>query len=238
MKSNNIIECFGGITKEEPLSCLESELTLQGTCVFEATMPYFGYYNEVKSDTQPHMVYFVLEERHTLEHLARVTSKVQKKVNFPIDAMAGSININNQTFYIIQFLNLRKFSHIEIIQQYYVDEGLSLKGKLQNFKPEMGLIKLNCFFKLDEIDAGLYLDYELENIGYFEIDSNIEWEQFKKITKEVKRTTELFFFDASRAYVYKGKQIIDMVQIYQENLTRQALETIKERYFKLINFSK
>ena len=236
MKSNHIIERYGGITKEEPLSCLENELTLEGTCVFEATSPYFGYYNEVKSGTQPHMIFFILDEQFTHEHLVRVTSKVQKKVDFHIDAVTGSINILNQTCYVIQFLNLTEYSHIEMVQQRYIDEGLVFKGKPQNFTTQMGLIKLKSFFKLNEIGDGLYLDHKLENIGYFIIDNNIEWEQFKQITKEVKQNTKLLFFDASRAYFYEGEQIIDMVQIYRENLTRENLETIKDRYLKLINY--
>lgn len=123
MNSNNIIERYGGIIKKEPLSCIENELILKETCVVEAVSPYFGYYYEVKSNKQLHMVYFVLDGYYTLEHLTRATSTIQKKVNFPIDAATGFISILNQTCYVIRFLNLRNYSHIKMIQQYYMDEG-------------------------------------------------------------------------------------------------------------------
>lgn len=237
MKPNNTIERYGGIIKKEPLSCIENELILKETCVVEAVSPYFGYYYEVKSSMQPHMVYFVLNGYYTLEHLTRATSKIQKKVNFPIDAATGFISLLNQTCYVIRFLNLRNYNHIKMIQQYYMDEGLLFKKKKLKLENQMALIKLRRFFKLKNIGNGLYMDQNQESTGYFVIDSNIEWEQFKQLTQEVKRNTKLLFFDAARAYIYEERQITDMVRIYRENLTHETLETIKERYLKVMSFS-
>ena len=183
------------------------------------------------------MVYFVLDGYYTLEHLTRATSTIQKKVNFPIDAATGFISILNQTCYVIRFLNLRNYSHIKMIQQYYMDEGLLFKKKKLKLENQMGLIKLRRFFKLKKIGNGLYMDQDQESIGYFVIDRNIEWEQFKQLTQEVKRNTKLLFFDAAQAYIYEERQITDMVRIYRENLTHETLETIKERYLKVMSFS-
>ena len=47
MSGQNVIEYFGGITKEEPLSCVENDLLLKNTCVLEAVSPFFGYYSPV-----------------------------------------------------------------------------------------------------------------------------------------------------------------------------------------------
>jgi hypothetical protein len=234
METNRLIERYGGVIKEEPLSCVDNDLILKNTCVIEAVSPYFGYYNEVKSNTQPKMVYFILDGYFSLEVLTRATAKVQQKVKFPIDAVTGTITIHNQTCYVIRFLNLDNYSHIKMIQQYYVDEGLSFKKKSIAFTDEMGIIKLRCFFSLDPLGDGMYLDSVKTNIAYFEIPHNIGWEDFKKLTTEVKYDTELLYFDASRAYIYEHCNIIDMVKIYRENLSPDRLLAIRNRYLKLL----
>lgn len=234
METNRLIERYGGVIKEEPLSCVDNDLILKNTCVIEAVSPYFGYYNEVKSNTQPKMVYFILDGYFSLEVLTRATAKVQKKVHFPIDAVTGTITIHNQTCYVIRFLNLDNYSHIKMIQQYYVDEGLSFKKKPVAFTNEMGIIKLRCFFSLDPLGEGMYLDSVKTNIAYFEIPYNISWEDFKKLTTEVKYDTELLYFDASRAYIYEHCNIIDMVKVYRENLSPDRLLAIRNRYLKLL----
>lgn len=235
MEASRLIERYGGVIKEEPLSCISNDLILKNTCVIEAVSPYFGYYNEVKSNSQPQMVYFILDGYFSLEVLTRATVKIQQKLNFPIDAVTGTITIHNQTCYVIRFLNLNNYSHIKMIQQYYVDEGLSFKKKSMSFSEEMGIIKLRCFFNLRPMGEGIYLDEVKTNIGYFEIPQNIQWEDFKKLTTEVKFDTDLLYFDASRAYIYDHCcSIIDMVKIYRENLSPDRLTAIRDRYLKLI----
>lgn len=234
MDAIRLTERYGGVIKEEPLSCISNDLILKNTCVIEAVSPYFGYYNEVKSNSQPKMVYFILDGYFSLEVLTRATIKVQQKVKFPIDAVTGTITMNNQTCYVIRFLNLDNYSHIQMIQQYYIDEGLSFKKKTMSFSEQMGLIKLRCFFNLKPMGEGIYLDEEKTNIGYFEIPHNIPWEDFKKLTTEVKFDTDLLYFDASRAYLFERCSIIDLVKIYRENLSPDRLMAIRDRYLKLI----
>ncbi len=44
MENTTIIERYGGVLKEEPLTCVENDLILKNTCVVEAVSPYFGFY--------------------------------------------------------------------------------------------------------------------------------------------------------------------------------------------------
>ena len=234
MENTTIIERYGGVLKEEPLTCVENDLILKNTCVVEAVSPYFGFYNEVRSNTQPKMVYFILDHYFSLEDLVRATTNVQKKVSFTIDAVTGSITIHNQTCYVIRILNIDNYNHIKMLQQFYIDEGLQFKKKHKNFKEEMGIIKLRFFFTLNPIDEATYVDHNDSNIGYFKIPHKINWDDFKNTTTEVKADTDLLFFDASRAYMYEQKSITDMIKVYRENLTVENLKCIRDRYLKLI----
>jgi hypothetical protein len=237
MEAPNIIERYGGVVKEEPLSCIQNDLILKNTCVIEAVSPYFGYYNELKTSTKPQMVYFILDGYFSLEFLMRATVKIQQKVSFPIDAVTGSITMHNQTCNIIRFLNLKNYSHITMLQQMYIEEGLKFKKISKSFENEMGMIKLRRFFSLIPIGDGMFLEHCQPNIGFFVIPRNIVWEDFKKITTEVKYDTDLLYFDAARAFMYENRNITDMVRIYRENLTEEKLATIKNRYFKIIDSS-
>jgi hypothetical protein len=234
MEIQNTIERYGGVIKEEPLSCIENDLIIKNTCVIEAVSPYFGYYSEVKSNTKPHMVYFVLDNYFSLETLIRATIAVQKKLKFPINAVTGSITMVNQTCYVIRLLNLNNYSNIAMVQQQYLEEGIELKKKTKSFQNQMGMIKLRRFFNLSQLGDGLYLEQNQPNMGYFKIPKYINWEDFKKLTIEVKYDTDLLYFDAARAYIYENCDIVDLVRVYRENLTEDRLIAIRDRYLKLL----
>jgi hypothetical protein len=234
MKNQDIIHRYGGVVKEEPLSCVENDILIKNTCVLEAVSPYFGYYNEVKQSTRPQMLYFVLDGYFPLETLIRTTSSVQKQVNFPIDAVTGSINMFGQTCYVIRLLNIQNYSQIAILQEMYMKHGVSFKKKTKSFTNEMALIKLRRFFSFSSTENGLYFEYEQPNFGYFEIPKQIPWEKFKALTKEVKFDTNLLYFDAATAYFYINNSITDLVRVYRENLTSDKLIAIRDRYIKLV----
>jgi hypothetical protein len=234
MEKHQIIERYGGVHKEEPLSCIDNDLIYKGNCVLEAVSPYFGYYNEASQGTRPHMLYFVLADYFSLEKLMRATVKIQKKVKFPIDAVSGTISMFNQTCYVIRILNLQNYSHISMLQEFYEEEGLMFKKRAKPFQNVMGVIKLRRFFSLIPLSEGIYLESDHPNIGFFEIPKHIPWEEFKTLTTEVKYDTDLLYFDAATAYTYEHCKITDMVRIYREHLTKEKLEAIRNRYLKLI----
>jgi hypothetical protein len=234
MSTENFIERYGGITKEEPLSCVDNEILLKNTCVLEAVSPFFGYYTQVQYSTKPQMLYLVTDEFLSLETLMRTTNKIQKLVKFPIDAVTGSITLFNQTCHIIRFLNIPKYDQIATLQKLYLEHGLVYKKKVKSFQDQMAMIKLRRFFNLIPFDNGLYLEHGQPNFGYFKIPDYIDWENFKSLTTEVKYDTDLLYFDAATAYIYENRSITDLVRIYRENLTIDKLKAIRDKYFKLI----
>lgn len=235
MDNQASIERYGGIIKEEPLSCVDNDIILKNTCVFEADSPYFGYYNEVPHTSKPHMTYFILDKYFSLEFLMRATSNVQKKVKFKIDCVTGSITMFNQTCYVIRFLGIENYSHIALLQEKYLEEGITFKKKSRTFQHEMAMIKLRRFFSFIPAGEGMFLESNQPNFGYFALPEYINWENFKKLTTEVKYDTGLLYFDAASAYVFQNNGIMDMVRIYRENLTKENLKAIKDRYLKLLD---
>lgn len=234
MKNHPILERYGGVIKEEPLSCVENDWLLKNTCVLEADAPYFGYYNEVQHNSKPKMIYFVLDDYVPLEKIIRTTIKIQNEVKFPIDAITGTITLFNQTCHVIRILNLQNFSNIALLQEKYLEEGLVFKKKTKPFQHQMAMIKLKRFFSFIALGDGVYLENKQPNFGYFEVPKHIPWEDFKKLTTEVKYETDLLYFDAATAYYYGPCSITDMVRIYRGDLTEEKLQAIRQRYLKLI----
>ncbi len=234
MKTSDIIERYGGVLKEEPLSCITNDILMKNTCVLEAVSPYFGYYDETPRTNRPKMLYLILAEYFPLEKLIRATVKVQEKVKFPIDAVTGTVTLFNQTCYVIRLINLQNYSQIHMVQELYDKEGVQFKSPGKKFENEMAMIKMRCFFCLHPYNDEIYIDQDKPNIGFFKLPYYIPWDDFRKITSEVKFDTKLIYFDAATAYFYHNKAVDDLVRIYRENLDEEKLRMIKDRYLKVL----
>lgn len=227
-------EKYGGLTKEEPLTCVNNEILLKNTCVLESVSPYFGYYNEVPQANKPHFIYLLIEGNIFLEQLVRANQTIQGEINFTLDSVPGSISFKTQTSQAIRIFNLKNYSQIAKLQELYIEKGITLRAKSRSITNEMALIKLRRFFKLVEVSVGLYTEYNQPNLGYFEISKSIPWEEFKLLTAKVKYNTSLLYFDAAQAFIFNDGRIVELVRIYRENLTPDKLTSIREQYLKLL----
>ncbi|MEE4176762.1 MAG: hypothetical protein V2I46_04560 [Bacteroides sp.] len=235
MENNRIIERFGGVTKEEPLTTLDKDLVLTGTQVMESPRPFFYYYNDRPEMDMDAYLYFVLDGYHGFETILRATAKVQKKVNCPFDAAAGSTSMNTRTCQVIRIKQLKKYCQVPHIQKLYQDEGIRFKKQFASFKEQPVMICLQKFMYLIPYDSGIYLDTTQANVGYFRVPDFIPWEDFRGLTAKAKYDTDLLFFDAATAYLYENKQIVNLIRIYKEGMSPEKINPIRERYLKLIS---
>ena len=234
MKIEKTKERFGGLTKEEPLACIDDNILMPDTCVLESVGPFSGYYCDMVSGQKPQYLYLILEEPCTFETITRATLKVWELFGHPIDVVTGRITLLSQTVQMLRVRDLSKYNDILSIQQHYRDLGIQFKRKTKKFTDESGIIQLEKFFYLGPLGSDLYVDQSQPHHGYFLIPHMIEWKAFKELTKTVKYEKNLLFFDAATAYFYEGQKIKDMVRIYRENLTVDILKAIRDRYLKLI----
>lgn len=234
MENHAIIERFGGITKEEPLSNVKGELLATNTCLLESAAPFFSYYSEVPDAEKPSYLYLVLEGYYSFEWILRATLNIRKKFPEPFDGAGGSITMLNNVWQVIRIRELRQYSVLSTLQNHYRDEGIEFKTQVRGFSKEMGVIRLRKFFYLHPLGGGLYLDTIRENVGYFEIPHYINWEQFKRVTDEAKFETSLLYFDAGKAYILENGAITHMVRVFRENLTIERLRGIQARYLRLL----
>lgn len=234
MEKSAIIERFGGLIKEEPLTCLNDESLMPNACVLEAVAPFKGYYAEVTESVKPSYFYLMLEGQYSIEHITRATLNIRKSFKHEFDAVAGYISFFDHYHRAIRLRNLEDFSHIGLLQKLYKSEGIIFHKKVKMFKDEKALISISKLFWLEPVGELMFMDSSQAHHGYFILPRYVSWVEFKKLSKEAKYDTSILFFDAATAFIYENGGITDLVRVYKENLTIENLSAIRNRYLDLL----
>jgi hypothetical protein len=231
---NQIIERFGGLLKEEPLSCVEKEFRITNTCLLESISPFAGYYPH-KGGTQPHYLYVMLDGKPTYWKVALAVESIKKQVDYPFDGVFTEINLpGDRSCFAIRVRDLEEYNQIYDLQKRFQHEGLELKKGTYRVDAESALIRLEKFYYMEPWGEGMFLGRQQLHHGYFIIPNTMEWPEFKELTKQVTMDTSLLYFDAALGYFYEDKKIINIVRIYREQLTRDRLKAIKDKYLSLL----
>ncbi len=227
-------ETYCEIIKEEPLSTLEPDWTIPDTCVLEAVSPYFGYYNDAPMANPDPYIYFVLNQHYLPGEIFRITNRIKARTHDTFDAAIGSIFHMNQTFPVIRIKNISHYDRAVDIQHNFQEEGILFKSRQRKIYEQMVITRLSKFIFLEPHGDGLYLDVEDRTKGYFVLPACYEWSDFKALTVEAKYDTCILHFDAAQALIIQNNDIQEMVRVYKEKITPEALRAIRDRYHQLI----
>jgi hypothetical protein len=233
MPTHRIIERYAELIKEEPLSTLEKDMTISDTCVLESTSPFFGYYQDAPVSEPDPYIYCMLKHPFSMGEIARITARINSTRINPLDVAVGNLDMRTKSCPVIRIKNIHQY-RIKEIQDIYQAEGIQFEKRQRPVKNEMIVIRLNKFLQLSELGDGLYMDALDDTKAYFELPGYIDWESFKKLTEEVKYETRILNFDAARATIFKGNQIIELVRVYKKHINAEQLKVIRDRYMKLI----
>ncbi len=234
METGTVYEKFGGLLKEETLTCIDNSLLMPNTCVLESVNPFSGYYNEVTGAEKPLYLYLVLEGSCSFEKTLRAAANIKKNFGFPFDAASGSVTLFGIHHPVIRIRNLQEFGHIALLQQAFLDEGMQFIRKTRKVEQVEAQIHLTKFFYLEPIGEMMFIDKSQAHHGYFIIPRYVGWDDFRDLTREVKFDAGLQIFDAATACYFENHTIFEMVRIYRENLNAEMLAAIRQRYLKLM----
>ncbi|GAB1417783.1 hypothetical protein MASR2M12_05480 [Bacteroidales bacterium] len=224
------IERFGGLIKEEPLTCIENQLLIPDTCVLEAVSPFLGYYHD-EAMSKPLYLYLMLDDCNTYWPVTQAIAAAKAKLGFSFDAVFGEISFpDNARSFTIRVRDLQQYDQISELQKVLKVKGLKFRRKTRSLVGVKGLIRLEKFFYLDRTPAGFYIDKQQDHHGYFEVPDILPWENFARLTQEVKYEVNLLYFDAAQAYFMENGTIRHFVRIYREGLTEQKIAETAQRY--------
>ncbi len=235
MSTNNIIERYGNLIKEESLVTMEDKI-LPNTFVLEAPEPFpgfYSYYSDAPSDSKPLYVYLVLNKQYTIEETTRATQNIKDYFKTNFSAAAGHIDIYNEQFEILRIRHLDSYDQIMDLQACYKDEGIEFKKKPKSIQGK-GIIRLRKFFTLEELGDDMFFDVDEKDHGYFTIPRKLKWKEFEEITKKVKNNWDFSNFDAAVGHFHKNFCICDMIRIYNPKIDREYLEAAKKKYLERI----
>ena len=222
------IHRFGSILKQENIWCLD-KVGLPDTCVLESLSPFPGYYGDDIKDAKPRFVYFVLKSHHSLEEITRSAMKIRKILDFNFDVALAQITMNGQTCHAVRISNVEEYSKIRLVQEQFKDHGIVFHKRSRKIEDEPGLIKIKKFFDLEYYpEAQVYLNLEVPSLGYFALESKLEWEEFRAVIKALRNNWSGPKFDAALGFFYQENAIVDVVRIYAETNQLEFMTCIKQ----------
>jgi hypothetical protein len=232
MAENKIIETFGSITKVEQLHTIDSNI-LDNTFVLETFEPFPGYHGEnLPSESIPHHIFLVTKKEYLQENVLRISKKIRQYFKHSFGACQGELHIFNSKLSCIRIEDLPSFDLIAELQSCYQSEGIEFMRK-RTFN-NTGLIKVNKYFELRELEDGVYKDLIDMRMFYLEIPNLLTWKLFEQITFSIKNNIDNRNFDAALGLLYR-KDLIDVVRIFERECSLEKLALIRKKYLDEIH---
>ena len=230
MSQKILLETLGTIEKKEMLGPVGyNELVL------EAFHPLPGYHGTTVPDQGvPKSLLAITRSRYTEEKVIRVTQKIKADHNFKFDGTPGMVTLYNMLNPCIRFKELTSYKDLPPILKAYEEEGIEFMSN-RNIEPFTGIIKVKKYFLIEAISDNAFKDAENPDMYYFRIPAQLRFNQFEKITVDIKRNMENPNFDAALGTIYRKEGIIDLIRVYDDKCNLERLDMIRSKYIQAIN---
>lgn len=221
-------ELIGKIIIQENIDTVD-ENKLPKTFVINVPDPYKNYYGRFTDVEKPNSIIFVTKTPNSFEKILRVTNEINKKYNLQLHGAKCEITINSRKLDGVRVKGINKYPEIAQVQQYYFDEGYDF-AKSEKFHNVDALIRINRFFNIEELEKGIYHSKDEGNTYYIETPKYMTWEDFRKITFEVKNNIVDRNYDIAKGILYENDGITEILRIVKPKATVEILKTIQQKY--------
>ncbi|MCF6171048.1 MAG: hypothetical protein L3J66_08750 [Bacteroidales bacterium] len=230
--SQNIIQTVGTITKKETLTSVENEMYCN-SLVLESRQPFPGYHGSTVPDSlEPESLFAITTGKFNDEFIIRAVRDIKKGLDYNFSATPGTIQFQNGLAEVIRFKYLPYAKVGEVINK-FTAKGLAFK-KGRKIQPYASIIKIRKFFQVENIAPRLYRDIVDEKTFYLQIPLLLDWDEFERMTLDIKYNIDNPNFDAALTSVYYEKGIMDLVRIYDAETNQEKLNFILEKYLEAI----
>lgn len=223
-------ELIGKIIIQEKIDTID-ENKLPNTFVINVPDPYKNYYGRFTEIVKPVSIIFVTKTPNSFEKILRVTKKINEKYHLKLDGAKCEITMNSRKLEGVRVKGINRFHEIGQIQQYYKDEGYDF-AKSEKFKSTEALIRINRFFNVDEVEQGIYHSHNEDEVYYIEAPRYMSWEEFKKLTQEIKHNIADANYDIAKGIFYVNHGITEILRVVKPKATMELLKTIKKKYIE------
>ncbi len=227
-----MLETFGSIIKEEEIVTIEKGI-VNNTFVLENLGAFPGYYGTdfVLQQDQPNTIFLVTVREYSAEDVFRMTHEIKKATGIRFDGSTALITINNKNYNAIRVKLYGSFDDIADLQKYYIDRGVVF-ARTKKIKG-LAVINIKKIFRIEQVSDVVFKD-ETKDLYYLKIDRLIDWDDFRKITTQVRHNVSLSAFDAALAVIY-ASEVLDLVRIYSKTITTTELNVLQQKYQEIID---
>jgi hypothetical protein len=230
MSQKTILETIGTIENKEMLGPAGFK-----ELVLEAFNPFPGFFGTtVRHQDKPNWLYAITRSKYTEEKVIRVIQKIKSEHDFKFDATPGMVTLYEMLNPCIRFKDLVNYEEVPAILKTFEDEGIEFMSN-RNVEPFTGVLRVKKYFLLEVVSDFLFKDLEDPNIHYFSIPVQLRFNQFEKITVDIKQKLENPRFDAALGTMYRRSGMLDVIRIYDDKSTPERLDLIRKKYLEAIN---
>ncbi len=202
--------------------------------VLEAFEPFPGYHGTtVPEKDTPRSLFAITRSKYTEEKLIRATQKIKSEMDLKFDGTPGLVTLFNMLNPCIRFKDVARYDEVPGILKAYENEGIEFMSN-RKIEPFAGIIKVKKYFLIEVVSENLFHDVEETNMYYFPIPVQLRFNQFEKITLDLKRNLDDANFDAALGTIYRKTGLVDLIRIYDEKCTPERLEVIRNKYYLAI----
>jgi hypothetical protein len=230
MSQRILLETIGTIEKKEMLGPVGYK-----ELVLEAFQPFPGYHGTTVPDSdKPNSLFAITRSKYTEEKIIRVIQKIKSEHSFTFDGSPGMVTLYNMLNPCIRFKGLKSYEEVPAILKAFEDEGIEFMSN-RKIEPFTGIIKVKKYFLVEVISDILFKDAEDPNMHYFSIPIQLRFNQFEKITIDLKHNLDDPKFDAALGTIFRKTGVIDVIRIYDDKCTPEKLNLIRTKYLQAIN---
>ncbi len=230
---DSIIQSVGTIVKKEKLASVERETNCKAL-ILEVLQPYPGYHGTTIPDKlDPESLFVVTKKSYSDEKIIRSIQKVKKIGKVSFDAVPGTINLKNSLVNVIRFKYL-PYGLVSEVIEYFIDTGIEFEKAKKVSLYESNII-IRKFFRLNKLSEGVFEDMDVNEFFYLRLPVLVSWDDFEKITINIKYNIGDINFDAAQTSVYDASGLVDFVRIYDKTKDLNKLISIRDSYLNAIS---
>ena len=234
MEYNKKMEVFSNLVKQEKLTILEQKI-VPGSLVFESKDPFPGYYSDAPDTTPPIYLYLALDKPYRLEEVLRAIQAIQPQFEEHFDAGKGIATIVHEDFPVIRLRHFGNYDIVEPLQEAFRKAGIRYMKRTKKQGEYDALIRIVKMLYLKQVEPNIFIDLKEDYHGYILIPKFLSWNQFMKITQQVKYNWFGSKFDAAYGSFFYNTRLYEFVRIYSSKLDTDYLQDIRSLYLEKLS---
>lgn len=231
MEFNKKLEVFSNLLKQETLFPVEDKV-VSGSLVFESLDPFPGYYHDTPDSSPPLYLYLALDKMYRLEEIIRASQLIEPRFEGHFDAGKGILYYAAEEIPVIRLRHFGQYDVVAPLQEAFREAGIGYLRKSRKQGEFTALIRIVKMMWIKLVETGVYVDMKEDFHGYIEIPRFLNWEQFEKVTRQVKNNWFGSKFDAAVGSFYVEGRLREFVRIYSSKLDTRYLQDIRALYLE------